>query len=381
MMRTWSLRALLPVVFAVALAFTHSARAAGRSAVHVVNLDSDDATEDQAEGLTAALKSRVRATSGWQLAEGHDSLALLLPALKCPPKPDAPCLQRIPAQPKAVRFSWATLGKGPNAGQVTADLHLWVLGQPEQSLKSSYAENLKDPNDDALRKVASTLFERLAGNPTEGTVTIHCGVADAQVFVDGVAKGTIEHGAFAFSLAAGAHHIELRASGYATAAQDVNVVKGSESSVTIELGKSTSVTVPEAKEAGKPVRVVRLLGFGAIGAGIVVGAIGAVKGVEFLGLQSDNQNDASKYSAKVTDFCSDATKLQLGTSAPCVTRTAAEDARSLEFILIGSGAALIATGALMLAFQKPADDKPATALRVTPSFDPRGGSLSLGGAF
>ncbi len=378
-MRSWFTRLFVCVACLVAVALSTPARAQGKGPVHVVNLDSDDATEDQAEGLTAALKSRLRATSGWQLAEVNDSLSMLIPALKCPPKPDAACLQRIADQLKTDRFFWGTVAKGPTPHQVTADLHLWVRGRPEQSAKESYSDNLKDPNDEALRKVSASLFERLTGDTTEGSVTIHSAVTNAQVFVDGAQRGVLDRGALTLSLPGGTHHVELRAQGYAAAGQQLNVITGSDSSVTLELAKTAASGQPEPP--GKPVRVVRVLGFSAIGAGVVVGAIGVIEGVRFIGLQSDNQNDAAKYPTSVTDFCSDATKQKLGTSAPCDTRTAAEDARSMEFILLGTGAALIATGAVLLVFDRPAQEKSATALRVTPSFGTRGGGLSLGGSF
>ena len=65
--------------------------------VHVLGIDSDDA-EDQADALTGALRSRIRSAPGWSLQETQHALGMLTAALRCPPKPDQPCLQRIADQ-------------------------------------------------------------------------------------------------------------------------------------------------------------------------------------------------------------------------------------------------------------------------------------------
>ena len=88
--------------------------------VHVLSIDSDDA-EDQADALSGAIRSRVRLAPGWSLQETSHSLSMLTAALRCPQKPDTPCLQRIGDQIHTDRFIWGTMSKGPN-NQVVADL-------------------------------------------------------------------------------------------------------------------------------------------------------------------------------------------------------------------------------------------------------------------
>src|ERR1700723_946621 len=73
--------------------------------LHVLEIDSDDA-DDQAEALTGALRSRVRSAQGWSLPETSQSLRMLTAALRCPVRPDAPCLQRIGDHLKTDRFVW-----------------------------------------------------------------------------------------------------------------------------------------------------------------------------------------------------------------------------------------------------------------------------------
>ncbi|MGD0524874.1 MAG: hypothetical protein ABSE49_07015, partial [Polyangiaceae bacterium] len=75
--------------------------------VYVLSIWTDDA-DDQADALTQALRSRVRQAQGWSLLETSQSFETLSIALKCPPKPDAACLQRIGDQLHADHYVWGT---------------------------------------------------------------------------------------------------------------------------------------------------------------------------------------------------------------------------------------------------------------------------------
>ena len=57
----------------------------------VLDLESEDA-EDQADALSAALRSRIRSTNDFTVVETTQHLSALMIALKCPQKPDATCL-------------------------------------------------------------------------------------------------------------------------------------------------------------------------------------------------------------------------------------------------------------------------------------------------
>ena len=76
----------------------------------MLSLWTDDA-DDQADALTQALRSRVRQAQGWSLLETPQSFETLAIALKCPPKPDAPCLQRIGDQLHADHYVWGTMAR------------------------------------------------------------------------------------------------------------------------------------------------------------------------------------------------------------------------------------------------------------------------------
>jgi hypothetical protein len=129
--------------------------------VVVVDLDFDDASEDQADALTAALRSRVDNTPGWRLESQRPSMTTLLPALSCPRPPDASCLDRIGKLLEVDHYFWGTVTKAPAPHDVVAEIHYWGRGEVERVARETYSENLTDQNDDALRRVAAQLVEQL----------------------------------------------------------------------------------------------------------------------------------------------------------------------------------------------------------------------------
>ena len=122
--------------------------------VAVLAFDSED-SEEQADAVTGAVRSRVRAAPGWSLIETTQSLGMLTAAMKCPTRPPPECQQKIAEQIRTERYIWGFVMKGPTQGQVTAEIHLYQKGKADTVLKESNADNLKDSNDDTLRKIAT----------------------------------------------------------------------------------------------------------------------------------------------------------------------------------------------------------------------------------
>ncbi len=110
--------------------------------VYVLSILTDDA-DDQADALTQALRSRVRQAPGWSLLETPQSFETLSIALRCPPTPDAACLQRIGDQLHADHYVWGTLAK-KKGGEVVADVHFWTRGKPQTDASETYSDNLKE---------------------------------------------------------------------------------------------------------------------------------------------------------------------------------------------------------------------------------------------
>jgi hypothetical protein len=128
--------------------------------LQVIAIQSDDA-DDQADALTAALRSRVRALHGFSLAEGDYALEVLTLGFKCGETPDEACQARIADHIHADRYIWGTLKRSKTSRQVTADLHFWSRGRPPIRSQSIYSDNLTTPGDDVLKRLADDMLAKL----------------------------------------------------------------------------------------------------------------------------------------------------------------------------------------------------------------------------
>src|SRR4051794_1055170 len=186
---TWFPRAFptVLVLLLAVLALPHVAHADQPGAhtvpVAVLAFDSEDA-EEQADAITGAVRSRIRAAQGWSLIETTQSLGMMTAAFKCPSRPPPDCQQKIAEQIKAERYIFGFVAKGPTAGSVTAEIHLYQKGKADTVLKETYADNLKDSNDDTLRKIAARIVERLGGTAV-GVIVVRSSDQTGDVVVDG----------------------------------------------------------------------------------------------------------------------------------------------------------------------------------------------------
>jgi hypothetical protein len=130
--------------------------------LQVIAIQSDDA-DDQADALTSALRSRVRALHGFSLADGDYALEVLTLGLKCGEIPDEPCQAKIGDHIHADRYIWGTLKRSKTTRQVTADLHFWSRGRPPIRSQVIYSDNLTTPGDEVLKRVADDMLSRLVG--------------------------------------------------------------------------------------------------------------------------------------------------------------------------------------------------------------------------
>jgi hypothetical protein len=378
--RTWALFPSLLVSLLVLFA-ARSAQADGKSsAVHVISLDSDDATEDHADAFTAILKVRLRSTPGWQLAESNTTMATLGPALRCPAHPDPPCLQRIADQLKTDRYFWGKVSPGPQPHMVTAEIHLWIRGKAEQVLKETYSDNLKDQNDDSLKKVVNHIFDKLAGVSSDGIVNVKANVENGVVLVDGKETAKLDHGAATLTIPAGSHTITVESlegtTSMTTGAQPVTITAGGEISLAVELKPGAVITPITPEQPGKPAPVQKIVGISAMGVGAVLGIVGIIEGVVFLGKKSQNTDDVAKIPNNVTDICG----YQNLYRTECENLKSAEMARTLGFVFGGVGVGLIAVGAVVFA-TAPSHEAPKTGFRVLPKVGPTGGSVDLAFTF
>ena len=60
------------------------------------------------------------------------------------------------------------MAKAPGS-QVSAEIHLWARGRPDAMAKETYSDNLRDQNDETLRRIATRILDKIGGNALNGT--------------------------------------------------------------------------------------------------------------------------------------------------------------------------------------------------------------------
>jgi hypothetical protein len=359
-------------------------------ALVVLTIDSDDA-EDQAEALSGAIRSRIRATPTVTLQETSNTLAMLTAALRCSKVPDAACLEKIAAQLKSERFIWGVMQKAPG-NQVKAEVHLYEKGKPDSVTRETYSDNLRDQNDDTLRGIARKMLERLPG-ATAGTLTVRAGNAGGTVLIDGQRRGNLKGGELTVELPVGGHKLEVHVAGYAPASEDVSVMLGKETRVTVSLVKEEAQ--PEKSETSFPTR--KVVGGGLITVGAILGAIAIYEAVHWSSLHDDltkqKQNNydilTNQNGPFIPNPCSPQPLAQPGQTPKltkgCDDTTGAHTATLLGWTLGALGVAAIGAGLyffLVPGTTKEAEPKgDARRLHFAPYAGPGGGGLTLSSAF
>lgn len=354
--------------------------------VAVLPIDSEDA-EDQAEALTTALRSRVKDSPALRLSETSQSLGVLTTALKCSRVPDTTCQTKIADQLKLERYVWGTMQKSPGS-QVTVELHLFQRGKATPPIRETYSDNLRDQNDETLRKVAQRLLDRLLGR-TSGTVVVRVSPAVAgEVVVDGGRRVPLSGGSARVEVGYGAHAVEVVAKGYGAQKREVAVPPGGDVSVDVTL-TPTPAEGPKVNVDAKSFPVRTVAGFGAIGVGVAAGVVSGVFTAQWLDLRSQ-QAEHIALAPKGLDVCSNEARSQTqngGGAADSACKNS-EDAKKKSIVAWTAGG--IAAGAigigvfLVLTDKGDSSEKPpskASRVRAIPDVGPQGGSLTVVGTF
>jgi hypothetical protein len=359
--------------------------------VYVLSVWTND-VDDQAEALTQALRARVRQVSGWSLSESSQSFETLAIALRCPPSPNAVCLERIGDQLHTDRYIWGTMAK-EKPGELTVDLRLWSRGKAQAEASESYGENLKDPSDEALRGIAGRLIAKLTGATTTtsggagGKIVVHAGAAGGTVLVDGVEKATLDGGVARVDVSAGAHTVTVRVPGFDAPPQTTSVKGSAEQDVTFSLSPGSPSEGVETESKGSfPVR--RVLGYSAIVLGVASFAVAGVEGLNWLSDKNASDNDRKNVPSNVTDVCVDA--VNAAALDACTKSRDATTVATIGWIFTGVGAALVGTGLWLVIGDHGASEAPHEAaaravplrrIELVPTLGPHGGALGLRGAF
>lgn len=388
MFRRWVTFVLASLALLVLLPRTAGADPSTAHTVPVVvlALDSDDA-EEQADALTGALRSRIRASQGWSLVETSQSLGMLTAALRCSSKPiGADCEQRIGDQLKAERYVFGYVTKGPQAGHVTAEVHLYQKGKPDTVILESYADNLKDQNDDNVRAVASRILNRLGGSAL-GTLVVRLERETGEVVIDGDKRVPLVKGAARLEISPGSHSVEVRASG-APQKRNVLVTVGKETVVDL----TVVVPPPDATKPPTPFPTRKVVGGALAAGGVALLVVGTINGLAFLDDQDkfaahergpDLPLDGRANGRNPSDLCDSADE-----RSNHLTICKLNDERvrhSAIFwptaiggaVLVGAGAYFLFTDSSSESDKKSAKRRP----RLVPTFGPREGGLVLSGSF
>lgn len=355
--------------------------------IHVITVQTMDA-DDQAEALTKALRQAVRAMPGWSQAEGDYSLEVLTLSLKCPDPPDAGCQSRIADQIRADRYVWGVLSKA-KGGNVVGELSFWVRGKGTTTYKLDYSANLTEPQEEALKKVASDAINKLTDGPPKGEVKVSAGNIAGQVFVDGQPLGALTSGQGTFFVPSGKHELIVKAPGYADMVSEVTVKPTSPTDVTV---------VPVAMGEKTPTNWKRIGGFAALGAAVGFGAVG-VYGSYTIGELNKNEDykQKRKIYATTTNVCdvasgADKSSQPVGGAVPltdaekqtvlndyCNPGSTAEILQlvfyPLAALAAGAGVFLVATSGT-----RP-KDKPTTGLVILPTINRTTAKIDVGFQF
>ena len=344
--------------------------------VAVLAFDSEDA-EDQADAFTGALRSRVRAAQGWSLSETTQSLGMLTAALKCPSRPPPDCQQKIADHLKSERYIWGHVTKGPQAGQVTAEIHLFQKGKPDTLIRESYAENLKDQNDENLRRVAQRVLDRLSGNAVGVVVVRGPDDMSGEVVVDGEKRVPLEDGSARIELAAGSHAIEVTPTNGAPTKRTVLVTAGKESLVEIEAPAPAEPVEPE-----RPFPTKKVVGGIAFGTGIIAAAVAVQQFIFWNELQSRGDDIKGRVQSGLAPCEGSAPDREF-----CDTHKKAQTSSAVAIGAAGLAAVGLGVGTYLLFVDGGSSEQPKDGWtarrrpRVSPTFGPHGGGLSVSGAF
>jgi hypothetical protein len=363
--------------------------------IYVLSILTDDA-DDQADALTQALRARVRLTPGVSLLETPQSLETLTIALRCPPKPDGPCLQRIADQLHADHYIWGSLAK-KRGGEVSVDAHFWSRGKPQTDATEVFSDNLKEASDDALRVVATKLIGELTGpgpssggasaseGPT-GTLVVHAGSGGGSVVVDGTEKGTLEGGTARVEVGEGAHAVTVHVPGFQAPSLTTNVKAGGEQEVSFALAPGRESDDTEGEGPPKPFPTRKVVAYSAIGAAVVLITVAAVEAFGWSSDKSDSNNQRANIPANVSDACAVASTTP---NAPYASYAAAacndsNDAKTKSTISWVTGVAGVVAGGVGVWLLTTDHDgetasrgRAKTRIGLAPVVGPREGGLRL----
>lgn len=355
----------------------------------VIGIASEDALE-QASALSQALRSGVRASQGWSLPEREYSLEVLSLTLGCSEIPDPPCQLRIANEIGADRYVWGTLARAPGTRDVIVDLHLFERDVPGGSLQLRYNDNLVEPGDEALKKLAAQALQKLTGGAPKGTLQLKSASANGEIHIGGQIVGSLQDGGANLRLAPGEHQVEVR--GEAGVEAGTVVIRPNE---TVQLvlaplypasGEMVVAPVEVRRDLRKPLGWLSV----GVGGGLVLG--GVYSAVKVGNIESDAGYQAYRRGFSsgqdVCDAARDGRRSSAdGAATPREVNEMCDRASTfttLQYVFFGTGVAAIGAGAYLLISSMLTDESPqrgnsssSGGVAVVPTFGPGVGAVDL----
>ncbi len=260
---------------------------------HVLEVATDD-VDAQAKAVTLALRQRVREAKEFALADTDHSLQVFSLALRCPDPPDAACQANIATKLKASQYFWGTMKKAPG-NQVALDLHLWRRGHEDVHERFTFSDNLTEPRDPALERLAEQMYQRLVFYGRVGVARLVAERAlEGELFVNGRASGPISHAQHELTLPPGDYAFEVRSGGRAVMSGRgrVAVTQVQEVHLTPVVAQRDAILPPVDVEAGVRARPpdeggaswrrpLGIVGLGVGGALLAAGAYASIRVLTF----------------------------------------------------------------------------------------------------
>lgn len=261
--------------------------------LEILGVVSDD-VEEQADALTEALRYQARTLPGLTVGKATQTLDVMTTANKCPQSPDPTCQQDIGKQLKTSQYLWGVLKKSP-ADKVTIELHHYVKDKPDHFVSIAYPANLRDQNDEALRKIAKRILVELLGLKTGFVHVTGTGpMASCAVKLDGQAIGTLRDSTLLAETTPGEHTITTEGCPAFTGTALVPV-SGEVVVTLIEPGAKALGGGATTKDEQKYFTGRKIVAASLIGAGIVSGVVSIVFFTRYLGNQSAPQDNGATW--------------------------------------------------------------------------------------
>lgn len=288
--------------------------------VVILGFQSMEGDDDFALSLSGAVRHAASQIAGWNVSDREVSLDQMSLAHGCD-APNASCMESIAATLEVDRVIFGTVRRSSSGADFDFDVNVQIY----DARSNRIAETIEDrvprirSDIDHLRGRVRRYAEQLAGQVMSGTLVVVSNVEGAEVFVDGDSLGFISGSELRSQLPAGDRQIEIRADGYETFHQTVEVTASTDNTLEAVLIEGEGDTIPEEtvdEGGGLPQGTLGWAAIGLGGAGLVMAVVSwlALDGIGDLNagdldLVSNNATVTSYRSTigeDVDDFCVEA---------------------------------------------------------------------------